>query len=93
MFEKVKIAQNFDKSEQIVVYPGDCIDLLTQIPDKSIQLIVTSPPYNISKEYEKKLHLSKYLEQQEVIIKECVRTLSSKDSICWLFVILLWITT
>ncbi|MFH0813831.1 MAG: site-specific DNA-methyltransferase [Pseudomonadota bacterium] len=53
------------------------------IPDESLQLIVTSPPYNIGKEYEKKLRLNNYLEQQTTVIKECVRTLSSHGSICW----------
>lgn len=48
-----------------------------------MQLIVTSPPYNIGKEYEKKLKLSYYLEQQASVIKECTRTLSERGSICW----------
>ena len=29
------------------VHPGDCIDLMNQMPEESIDLIVTSPPYNI----------------------------------------------
>jgi len=54
MFEKYKICDQFLLSRQIVVYPGDCLELLHRIPDESMQLIVTSPPYNIGKEYEKK---------------------------------------
>lgn len=27
---------------------GDCLELMKQIPDKSIDLIVTDPPYDIS---------------------------------------------
>ncbi len=46
-------------------------------------LIVTSPPYNIGKEYEKKLKLHTYLDQQAAVIKECARTLSPYGSICW----------
>lgn len=69
--------------ERAVVYPGECIDLLRQIPDESIRLIVTSPPYNLGKEYEKKLKLSDYLSQQETVIRECVRVLSPAGSICW----------
>jgi len=60
MFKKINISNKFKQSEQIVVYPGDCLDLLKQIPDGSLQLVVTSPPYNIGKEYEKKLKLSQY---------------------------------
>lgn len=83
MFEKIKIATDFYNTEQIVVYSGNCMDLLKQIPDGLLQLIVTSPPYNIGKEYERKLKLDLYVEQQERVIKECVRTLSDRGSICW----------
>ncbi len=83
MFDKRKIVDRFALSEQIVVYPGDCLDLLKTIPAGSLKLVVTSPPYNIGKEYEKRLKLETYLEQQKVVIQECVRGLSPKGSICW----------
>lgn len=79
----IKIAENFNIDENAVVYHGSCLKLLKQIPDKSMQLIVTSPPYNIGKEYEKKLKLDDYIEQQAEVIKECARALSEKGSICW----------
>jgi adenine-specific DNA-methyltransferase len=78
-----KICDNFKLDEHIVVYHGDCLNLLKKIPDKSIQLIVTSPPYNLGKEYERKLKLDHYLEQQAMVIKECVRVLAARGSICW----------
>jgi len=78
-----KIADEFALSASIVVYPGDCLNLLKSIPDEAVQLIVTSPPYNIGKEYEKKLDLDLYLEQQAQVIGECVRALSPTGSICW----------
>jgi adenine-specific DNA-methyltransferase len=78
-----KIAGEFTLAESIVVYQGDCLDLLKTIPDESLQLIITSPPYNIGKEYEKKLHPDHYLRQQAQVIAECVRTLSMRGSICW----------
>lgn len=78
-----EIADEFGPSESIVVYYGDCLDLLKSIPDESLQLVVTSPPYNIGKEYEKRLQLDLYLRQQAQVIAECVRTLSPKGSICW----------
>ena len=78
-----KISRGFAPSEHAVVHHGDCLDLLKTIPTESVQLIVTSPPYNIGKEYETRLHLDLYLRQQEQVITECVRTLSSRGSICW----------
>ncbi|HNS79787.1 MAG TPA: DNA methyltransferase [Syntrophorhabdus sp.] len=78
-----KITDNFSPSENIVLYPGDCLNLLKTIPDELLTLVITSPPYNIGKEYEKKLKLEKYLEQQAAVIRECVRCLSPQGSICW----------
>ncbi len=82
-FKDLKINARFRKNAQAVVYPGDCLKLLKQVPDGCIQLVVTSPPYNIGKAYENKLHLDTYVQQQARVIKECVRVLSSEGSLCW----------
>lgn len=83
MFNEYPIVEKFAFSEHAVLYPGDCMEMLRQIPDDSIQLVVTSPPYNLGKEYEKRLQLDVYLKQQAQVIKECVRVLSPHGSICW----------
>ena len=64
----------------------DCVDNLEYmrtLPDRSIHLIATSPPYNIGKRYEKRSSLDKYLAEQAATIAECVRLLSDNGSICW----------
>ena len=53
------------------------------LPSGSMKLIVTSPPYNIGKEYERRLSLPSYLRTQEAVIEECVRLLDSTGSLCW----------
>jgi len=78
-----KIADKFSPSEKIILFPSDCLEFLKQCPNDVFKLVVTSPPYNIGKEYEKKLDLSLYLEQQKQVIQECVRALSPQGSICW----------
>lgn len=83
MFDKRHISERFSNTENVVVYHGDCLQLLSTIPNESLQLIVTSPPYNIGKEYEKRLKLENYIEQQAAVIRECVRSLSPHGSICW----------
>ena len=83
MFDKRKIVDKFSLAEHIVVFSGDCLALLKTIPDESLKLVVTSPPYNIGKEYERRLKLEAYLEQQAAVIRECVRCLSRRGSICW----------
>ena len=32
---------------KIELYNGDCLEVMKQIPDNSVNLIVTSPPYNV----------------------------------------------
>ena len=49
----------------------------------SMKLIVTSPPYNLGKSYEKRSPLDDYLDGQSRVIAECVRLLHPTGSICW----------
>ena len=46
-------------------------------------LIITSPPYNVGKEYETRTTVESYLERQELLIDELVRILKDEGSICW----------
>jgi adenine-specific DNA-methyltransferase len=79
----MKVVNKFSKDADATLYHGDTRELLAQIPDNEVQLIVTSPPYNVGKEYEKVIDLNKYLKDHEEIIKEYVRVLSPNGSICW----------
>jgi adenine-specific DNA-methyltransferase len=83
LFMPVDIKDSFDPGAHIVLYQGDCLDFLNSLPDRSIQLIVTSPPYNLGKEYEERQKLSEYLEWQKRVITECYRVLKEEGSICW----------
>lgn len=80
---QIKISNKYDENADVVLYPGDTKKLLKTIPKKSIQLIVTSPPYNVGKEYEKKLDMEDYKKQQKEIIDLCVPLLKESGSICW----------
>ena len=77
------IACRFPSTDRMHLFAGDCMELLASCPDNVFQLIVTSPPYNLGKEYEKRLRLSDYVSQQAEVIRECVRTLRHTGSICW----------
>ena len=79
----MEINSHFDPNKQIVLFHGDCLKFLSTIPNNTIQLIVTSPPYNIGKSYEKKASLDDYLNWQNEIIKESARCLKEGGSICW----------
>jgi adenine-specific DNA-methyltransferase len=62
---------------------GDCRELLASIPTMSVDLVVSSPPYNLGKEYESKVALEKYLSEQEKVLAECCRVLKPTGSIFW----------
>jgi len=80
---KVRIASEFDPTADLVLFEGDCLDLLSLVPDGFVKLVVTSPPYNLGKPYESRLDLDEYLSQQRRVIEECVRVLDDRGSICW----------
>jgi adenine-specific DNA-methyltransferase len=59
------------------------LSFMRKLDNESMQLIVTSPPYNIGKEYERKTSNEFYIEQQAATIAEAVRLLHPSGSICW----------
>lgn len=61
----------------------DNLEFLKGLKRNSVQLVVTSPPYNIGKSYEKRSSLDAYVEAQSKVITECVRVLKPGGSICW----------
>ncbi len=61
----------------------DNLTFMRGLPAESMKLIVTSPPYNLGKEYEKRSSRSAYLETQRAVIGEAIRLLDVDGSICW----------
>jgi adenine-specific DNA-methyltransferase len=78
-----KIENHFSPNSEIVLYPGEVNEFLPTLPDKSISLIVTSPPYNLGKVYEKRTSIHQYLETQTQVITQLDRVLTENGSICW----------
>lgn len=66
-----------------VIARSDNVDFMRSLPNESMKLIVTSPPYNIGKSYERRDSLENYLASQKQVIDECVRLLHTEGSICW----------
>jgi adenine-specific DNA-methyltransferase len=62
---------------------ADNLSFMRSLDDESMKLIVTSPPYNIGKEYERRTTLESYIESQTATIAEAVRLLHPNGSICW----------
>jgi adenine-specific DNA-methyltransferase len=79
----ITINPEYNPKAEVILYEGNTLNLLKTIPDKSIALVVTSPPYNLGKSYEKKSSIREYLDFQSEVIKECVRLCKDNGSICW----------
>lgn len=71
--------QHFD----LMLASCDILEFLKTVPSETFQLVVTSPPYNIGKPYERKQAFVSYLNWQKEVVKECVRTLKTGGSLCW----------
>jgi len=55
---------------------------MKEIPDNSVHLVITSPPYNVSKEYDKDMSLKEYLNLLENSFKEVYRVLVNGGRAC-----------
>ncbi|EKS7444790.1 site-specific DNA-methyltransferase [Campylobacter upsaliensis] len=55
---------------------------MPELPDNSVHLMVTSPPYNVSKDYDENLSLSEYLSLLKDVLKETYRVLVSGGRAC-----------
>lgn len=75
------IKQLYTAEDQMIF--GDTYKTLKKFDDQKFDLVITSPPYNVGKEYETKQSIEKYLEQQEEVIDELIRVTSNRGSICW----------
>ena len=75
--------QPFTSTADVLIAHNDTLDFLRTIPNESVRLVVSSPPYNIGKPYEDKIALDEYLDWQRTVLRECVRILQPDGSLCW----------
>lgn len=76
-FKEVKIPNN--SLNRIYCKSSENMD---EIPDNSIHLIITSPPYNVGKEYDEDLTLDEYLELLTAVFKQCFKKLVTGGRAC-----------
>jgi site-specific DNA-methyltransferase (adenine-specific) len=64
---------------------GDSFELIRQIPDSSVQLVITSPPYFQQRDYGggigNETNLKDYLDLLIVMLQECQRVITPSGSI------------
>jgi len=83
LFKTPEIVDDFDSAHDIVLKCGDTLQFLQSLPQGIAKLIVTSPPYNLGKEYEHRTAIESYLDFQDQVIDQLVRVLRPDGSICW----------
>ena len=81
--ERFHVADTFSESERLVAVCADALACAKSLPANFFSLIVTSPPYNLGKEYEQRSSLRDYLALQKPLIVELKRALKPNGSICW----------
>lgn len=84
----LKASKSLDTSDLLThdyaLWQGGVEGLLKLLPNEPLfDLIVSSPPYNIGKEYETRQALDSYLKWQTQIIDGLVPRLKTGGSLCW----------
>jgi adenine-specific DNA-methyltransferase len=73
----------YSSDAEAILALGDTVEFMKTVPSGVVDLIVTSPPYNVGKIYETNKPFSVYLAEQTIAVKEMLRLLKDDGSICW----------
>lgn len=80
----MKIYKQYGQKKDIILYNGNCIKLLKKIPNESVDIVITSPPYCMKKAYENPTDdINTFKEVHKSIFPEIYRILKPGGSICW----------
>ncbi|MDR2644634.1 MAG: site-specific DNA-methyltransferase [Endomicrobium sp.] len=77
----LKETNSFPKNYLNKIILGSCTNM-KKIPGNSLHLMITSPPYNVSKEYDEDLSLKEYLELLKESFTEVYRVLVNGGRAC-----------
>ncbi|HNW99788.1 MAG TPA: site-specific DNA-methyltransferase [Candidatus Cloacimonadota bacterium] len=88
MYNTMQKKDEIDKTENLI--PDDLLNTIIlgsaenmkELPDNSVHLMITSPPYNATKEYDQDLSLVEYLSLLEHSLKETYRVLVNGGRAC-----------
>lgn len=88
LYSALEEKEIIDKAENIL--PAECFNKIIlgsaenmkELPNNSVHLMITSPPYNVSKEYDEDLTLDEYLALLKNSFKETFRVLVNGGRAC-----------
>lgn len=80
----MRIYKRYREGNKVTLHNGDCLALLKKLPNESVDLVVTSPPYCIGKAYEDSHDdIETFKEQHVNIFNDLYRIVKKGGSICW----------
>lgn len=82
-FKSAKSAVKNTTVANFTLFNGDCLNLLRTLPDESIDLVVTSPPYFMGKEYDYSNNIRDFQTENSRIALELFRVLKTGGNLCW----------
>jgi len=80
--EQVKYIENDIQKENLNSFFCKSSEKMSELPDNSVHLVVTSPPYNVTKEYDNNLSLKEYVDLLNRVWKETYRVLVPGGRAC-----------
>ena len=80
--KKVKYVENIIPKEHLNKIFCKSSESMEELPDNSVHLMVTSPPYNVGKEYDQNLSFTEYREFLKRVWKEVYRVLVPGGRVC-----------
>lgn len=88
LYQGIQLIEAKDKTENHLsdnvankIYAHSSEDM-KELPDNSIHLMITSPPYNVTKEYDQNLTLQDYLHLLDNVMRETYRVLVDGGRAC-----------
>lgn len=74
----------FTYTKHCALYRGDCFDMFKRVPDESVDIVVTSPPYCMHKAYESPRNdIRTFRNVHSKIFPEIYRVLKPGGGVCW----------
>jgi len=79
-----KLLAGIEEPRAFAVFRGDCKLLLSHVPNDTVDITITSPPYCIGKAYESESTTTEdFIRAQKEVLPEIVRVTKPGGSICW----------